>query len=78
MLAEAWSSYAAQVIPRDAPKVQRQESRRAFYAGARSLLDGIMASLDPDKEPTLDDYARMDAIQRELSTFARDVERGNA
>jgi hypothetical protein len=37
LILEAWNSYRAQVIPRDAPVVQVSESRRAFFAGAGSV-----------------------------------------
>lgn len=36
-LREQWESYLADVMPRDAPPVQIQETRRAFYAGARAM-----------------------------------------
>lgn len=33
-----WDTYMARVLPPDAPAVQRQETRRAFYAGAAQML----------------------------------------
>ena len=32
--AELWESYETEVLPKDAPDVQRVECKRAFYAGA--------------------------------------------
>lgn len=74
----AWRSYAEQVLPFGASDVQRQESRRAFYAGAQSLFGGILTMLDPGEEPTDADLAKMDAVQAELSQFADDIQAGRA
>ena len=68
-----WESYRREVIPVGAPEVQIQESRRAFYGGARSLLAAIVNSLDPDTEPVDEDVARMEEIHAELEKFAQDV-----
>lgn len=35
---ESWNSFETDVMPEDAPPVQRQEMRRAFFAGAWSIL----------------------------------------
>lgn len=35
---EQWALFAKMVLPKDAPPVQQQEMRRAFYAGAGSIL----------------------------------------
>ena len=47
-LAEAWQSYATSVLPIDAPPVQVQETRRAFYAGAWAVwqAEKKIAALD--------------------------------
>lgn len=37
-IAEQWATFAAMVMPKDAEPVQRQEMRRAFYAGAEAML----------------------------------------
>ena len=37
-IAEQWSAFEALVMPKDAPPVQRQEMRRAFYAGSEAML----------------------------------------
>lgn len=74
----AWRSYSEQVIPLDAPDIQRQECRRSFYAGAGALFGGVMKMLDPGEDPTLDDLAKMDALQTELDQFNADVMAGKA
>jgi len=35
---QQWCMFEKTVIPVDAPQMQRQEMRRAFYAGAESML----------------------------------------
>ena len=37
-IAEQWGLFEKAVIPIDAPAIQRQEMRRAFYGGAAALL----------------------------------------
>jgi hypothetical protein len=39
MLAEAWRSYERNVLPSDAAKDRRRETRLACYAGAQALLN---------------------------------------
>lgn len=71
-----WRSYAEAVVPADAPPVQWQETRRAFYAGVKGLLTELMVGLDPDGEPTEGDLRKMSDIQDELHRFVLDVRRG--
>jgi hypothetical protein len=72
-LAEKWRSYAEQVLPDEAPTVQRVECRRAFYAGAVALWSIVNKHLSPDEEPTDSDLVIMRAIVDELQTFGRGV-----
>ncbi len=37
-IADAWQTFSADCVPRDASTLQRVEMRRAFYAGALSAL----------------------------------------
>lgn len=78
MMAEAWQDYVAKVMSPDAPPIQRQESRRAFYAGARALLDGLLAGIDIGTEPTVPDLTMMDQAVAELEAFSADVVAGRA
>jgi len=73
-----WQDYAKNVLPPGAPKVQVVESRRAFYAGARSLLTSLVRVFGPDKEPTESDLAIMDSLQEELDQFYKDISEGKA
>jgi hypothetical protein len=76
---EQWLSYLAEVIPADAGETQVQESRRAFYAGARALLMLQVRLFDRlDHEPTAADLKMMDEINAELEQFNVDVLAGFA
>lgn len=46
-IAEQWAAFEALVMPKDAPPVQRQEMRRAFYSGAEAMLRLQYAAGDP-------------------------------
>lgn len=61
-------------IPADAPKVQVDELRNAFFAGAAHLFASIMNILDPGEEPTEADMRRMSLIDAELKAFLADFE----
>lgn len=56
-------------IPPDAPAVQIEEMRNAFFAGAQHLFASIMSILDPGEEPTEDDLRRLTTISKELDDF---------
>ncbi len=76
-IASEWKSFDERLL-RGAPPIQKQEMRRAFYAGAQSFLGILMNGLDPDAEPTEADLQRMDALDKELQQFSKDVLAGKA
>jgi hypothetical protein len=78
LMAEEWDKFARGVIPADAPKVQKQEMRRAFYAGAQSILFRVIQSFAPDSEPTDADVQIMENLHQELQDFAALVKAGRA
>lgn len=76
IILEAWNGYRRKLLdPVGAGPVQIEETRRAFYAGAISLLTAIMMGLDPGAEATDADLGRMAAIERELQRYAADLQR---
>jgi hypothetical protein len=77
-IGKEWDSYRKHLIPKDASTVQIVESRRAFYAGAQSLLAIIVKMLDPGTDPTEADLRKMGEIDQELKDFCEDVKRGRA
>jgi hypothetical protein len=77
-LSEEWTEFERTIIPKGAPLVQRVESRRAWYAGAASMLGLVSGGLDADKEPTDLDVAYLESIHQELVAFSRDLTEGTA
>lgn len=73
-----WRVFDAQVLPRSTPEHERRMYRRAFYAGAQTVLAGMVGTLDPHGNPTESNVQKMIAIGDEIDTFFRDVERGRA
>ena len=76
-LAAKWESFDAALLrPMQAGALQRQEMRRAFYAGAQAFLGILMSDLDPEAEPTDADMDMMTGLQAELEQFSLDVVAG--
>lgn len=78
LMAEEWNHFASYILPPNAPSVQRQEMRRAFYAGAQSILFRIVKTLAPESEVTEADLRIMSDVYEELQDFAKAVEGGRA
>jgi hypothetical protein len=69
VIGEEWASYQADVVPAEAPSVQREECKRAFYAGAQAMFWAVMAATEPDDEDVC--VAQLAAIEREMQDFLR-------
>ncbi len=77
-IAQRWTEFEAQVISPDAGPVQRQEMRRAFYAG---FNEALVASLQMAEESGNDDelgVAMMESLHRECREFVSSVLTGRA
>ena len=68
---QQWEAFEAAIIPKDAPKTQRQEMRRAFYAGAEYMLDAYL-----DIKKSSDCAALTAALEwyEEFQAFAKAVQ----
>lgn len=73
-------SYRTEVVPRNAPPVQVQETRRAFYAGAKALFDFIGENITqtPKSGPSEVDMNTVGSINQELNEFCQMVVDGKA
>lgn len=74
LIENGWRTYAEHVVPKNAPPVQIQECRRAFYAGAAQMFDAFthqVADLTEDQG-----VAAMGAISDELAAYVQDVKEG--
>lgn len=79
LMAEEWDKYARTILPQDAPTVQKVETRRAFYAGAQSILFRVLEHFATDNpEPSDADLALMQSVHDELQDFAESVKAGRA
>lgn len=59
----------------DAPQIQIDEMRQAFFAGAQHVFSSLMAMLEPGDDPTAADLSRMDKIDAELRGFIAEFEK---
>lgn len=68
---EKWESYLREVVPANAGPVQVEECRRAFYAGAGSLLN-ITSTVIPYMSEDAG-VAVLEGLHQELQGFAKTV-----
>lgn len=64
-----WHGYRLAVMSPDAPQVQLDECRMAFFAGCQHLFSSMMSVLDPSDEPTESDLRMLANIHAELKSF---------
>ncbi|GAA3849457.1 hypothetical protein GCM10022626_19710 [[Pseudomonas] carboxydohydrogena] len=69
LIEAGWIGLRIAAIPLDAPAVQLDEMRNAFFAGAQHLFYSIMTILEEGSDATDNDLKRMDLIDRELRAF---------
>lgn len=78
LIGNAWATFEEKVLPATAPDVQKRETKRAFYAGASSLLNALARAMSTGGEVTDADIAAMDSVAAELNEFDEDVRNGKA
>jgi hypothetical protein len=76
-LMKAWESYESQVMPRDAGRSQRTETRRAFYAGAQALLQVVLATGE-DSVTEDQGVIVLEVLRRECEAFVDLIRKGKA
>lgn len=67
-IAEAWSYFQNRVVYPKAPQIQKDEMRKAFFAGAASCFDLMM---DISASPTKEANAKMAELHNEFLNYAR-------
>lgn len=68
-IGEAWASYSAALLdPIGAGAAQREETRRAFYAGAAAMFSAVLEGADLEEDAAA---ARLEALDRELADYLR-------
>jgi len=68
-----WIALRFTAISDDAPEVQLNEMRYAFFAGAQHLLGSMMQILEPGEDATANDLGRMNLIAAELDAFGQEI-----
>lgn len=74
-LADEWESYATHVMPAGAGANQRSETRRAFYAGAVSMMALMALALD-DELSDDEQLAKLDSLHAEIKAFGEGIGAG--
>jgi hypothetical protein len=74
LIAAGFEMFRLAVIPPDAPGMQVEEMRKAFFAGAQHTWASIMGILEPGQEATPKDVDRMMLINDELDAFVAGFE----
>jgi hypothetical protein len=78
LMAEQWNGFSRALHLERHSETQRLEMRRAFYAGAESILFRVIQSFAPESEPTDGDLKIMEDLDQELKDFAKLVKAGRA
>lgn len=76
-IAEAFVSYMDDVIPKGAPPIQIQESKRAFFAGAKMVIEFVIAISD-DSVTEDAGVEMLESLHRECEAFKKDVLAGRS
>ena len=71
----AWQSYQDQVVPKDAPKTQITETRRAFYAGCQTIL-GITYAIGDDSISEDAGVQMIETLHQECELFLKGIRNG--
>jgi len=72
---EQWEKFSKLTIAKDAPDIQKQETRRAFYAGVEGLLR-IQFNIAESSMSEDAAVAIFQEIEDELHMFAQDMRDG--
>lgn len=49
LIERGWVQYAERVLPKNAPRIQMQECRRSFFAGAAHLFGALTDAVGADE-----------------------------
>jgi len=77
-LADEWADYETSILSAHAGETQRIEQRRAFYAGAHSMLAGIFDVASESGENNDIGATRLESLYQECRVFVLDVAAGRA
>lgn len=69
-VAESFATYRAEVMPREAPPVQVEECRRAFYAGVYTCLLNLLANIGDASTSEDEGVGELERLKAECEAFA--------
>ena len=74
---DAWTSFAAAVIPLDAPPAQHADMRRAFYTGAVTILEftEVISNTTDDALGMYQGIRMLERLHVEKRAFIAEMER---
>ena len=75
LIEAGWVLFWALIAPDGASRVQKDETRKAFFAGAQHLFGSMVSIMDDEREPTEADLKRMDNIAAELGEYLAELKR---
>ncbi|MEH2029827.1 MAG: hypothetical protein V7K67_09145 [Nostoc sp.] len=71
-LEQEWLNYASKVLPKGCPPVQKQETRRAYYAGIWTLLQ-MVKELGDDEVSEEQGAQELEKLEEECVSFMSQV-----
>lgn len=78
LIKENWDQFEKQAIHKRAPDIQRQEMRRAFYAGAAITYVALSRAVSEGDGVSDDDVSVLRDFEDELLAFSKAVQAGEA
>lgn len=72
-LKDHWESYLNEVLPKNAPEIQKVECRRAFYAGALAIWVTVISGVSEAEEITGSDLLLMNTIKNEFAEYLKEL-----
>lgn len=74
LIEAGWFGLRIAAISPNAPALQLEEMRSAFFAGAAHLFHSLMIVMEPGAVETPNDLRRMELIHEEMERFLKDFE----
>ena len=76
-IADQWAEFERRILPKNAPTVQRVETKRAFYAGAQAVLFVMVQIADADASDEAG-AAILEGLHDECRRFGAEIAAGRA
>jgi hypothetical protein len=70
---EQWNEFRRSVLSKDAPQIQIDEMRKAFFAGVVALFGHVLGNLSEGNDVKEQDLQMMASIHEELEEFRDEI-----